>query len=350
LQRLVDRVARRLPDYRTDSHRAYAASVLARAGRPVASWLERLAERTRRREDRAWIALGLAHLGRNRDALAVIDDPTLERQKTRETGGLLRSGHREDALVLRALLAAAPVDPRIAELVQSLSRVAAGPRRLNTQEQAQVLLALGRFFEAHAPADAEIRARVKHGGRVHRLTGEGPLGLEVDEGSVLLVENDGPPVFGLLEVSGHRLDVQERRMDGLRLERSILDVDTGKAVKGQAFRKGGVYEVRLRGVAARRVENLLVTDIVPGGFEIENPRLGALTASRSRGRRPDHLELRDDRALFFSTRPIRWKFEYAYRMRAVFPGVYQRQPFAAEALYDPGLRTQGGGEGKVVVE
>ena len=151
----------------------------------------------------------------------------------------------------------------------------------------------------------------------------------------------------MLEISGHRLDVRAVKMEDLSLSRSIVDVDTGRPAR--TFRRGGLYEVVLEGRTGRQVDNLLVTDVVPGGFEIENPRLGAATSSRFRRRQPDHLEIRDDRVLFFATRRVDGNFSYAYRMRAVFPGDYQRQPFSVEALYEPGVETQGGGSGRVVV-
>lgn len=346
LERLTDRVAEWLGALDSVSHRAVAGAVLARAGRPVASWLRLLEARTTQLEDRAWLALGLAHLGRKDEAAALLEGEGLQRATERDSGDLLRSPVRERALELRARLAATPDHPRIPVLAAELTDRVLRPQRLNTQEQGQAVLALARYHDAHAVPDRAVRARVRLGETTRAVEAGVELALVLPEGATLALESDGP-LYGVLEVAGHRIDAPAPAGRDVQLRRRILDADTGKPAAG--FRRGGVYEVVLEGRTARAVDNLLVTDIVPGGFEIENPRLGAAASETFRTQQPDHLEIRDDRVLLFAAQPIRGKFAYAYRMRAVFVGEYARHPFVCEALYEPGFRTEGGGGGAVTI-
>ena len=348
LKQGVNRLYSRLTESKDVSLRAYAAEVVSRAGRPVASWLRLFSERSHRLEDRARLALAYSHLGRDRTARALLMGKDLKRCSSRETGGLLRTPLREKAVELRARLAAAPGDGKIPELVADLTRAVLRPGRLNTQEQGQALLALARYHDAHATRDRTVPAVVAVAGKRHRLDPGKPLVFPLEDGCTEIEVLCEGRLYGLMEVSGFRIDSTGARIPDLTLARSILDADTGKPVK--TFRQGGVYEVVLKGNAGRTLENLLVTDVVPGGFEIENPRLGAATPRRFLRRQPDHLEIRDDRVLLFASRPVRGKFTYAYRVRAVFPGVFRQHPFVAETLYEAGVRTRDGGGGRVKIE
>ena len=162
---LVEWVYQRLAKEDSVSLRAYAAEVLSRAGKPVAPWLRLLATRTTRVEDRARIALGLSQLGHDRDAAALLAGDQLFRQARREGGGLLRSPLRERAVELRARMAAAPGDARIPELVQHLCRAVRTPYAWTTQEQGQMLLALARYYDAHAAATEAVKATIQVGGK-----------------------------------------------------------------------------------------------------------------------------------------------------------------------------------------
>ena len=136
-------------------------------------------------------------------------------------------------------------------------------------------------------------------------------------------------------------------MGGLRMKREIREVESGELA--QSFKKGQIYEVTLSGVAEDYLENFLVTDTLPGGFEIERDRTRQGLSSR-KDLHIDRLELRDDRILFFHSGRIRGKFQLHYRMRAVFPGRYQRGALTAESLYDPGKLSRSDGGGKVRID
>ena len=96
-----------------------------------------------------------------------------------------------------------------------------------------------------------------------------------------------------------------------------------------------VVKLTLTSTGAAAIENVVVTDILPAGFEIENPRLNSLPnmAWAKDKSTPDHQDFRDDRVNFFVTATSNAKNFY-YMVRAVSPGEFVMGPVSADAMYD----------------
>jgi uncharacterized protein YfaS (alpha-2-macroglobulin family) len=109
------------------------------------------------------------------------------------------------------------------------------------------------------------------------------------------------------------------------------------------LRQGRVYEVVIEGRVPDDCENLLVTDVLPGGLEIESAR------DREGDLDPDRVEPRDDRVLFFRTKPLDGSFRQTYLVRAVTVGTFRVPPVRAELLYAPSVHGSGSGGGTLEV-
>ena len=129
----------------------------------------------------------------------------------------------------------------------------------------------------------------------------------------------------------------------LRLEHGIDITRRIVAPKGP-LRQGRVYSVVIEGRVPAGCENLLVTDLLPGGLEIEAAR------DREGTLEPDRVEPRDDRVLFFRTQPLKGEFRQTYLVRAVTVGRFRVPPVRAELLYAPSVhgRSSGGGTLEIV--
>ncbi len=94
------------------------------------------------------------------------------------------------------------------------------------------------------------------------------------------------------------------------------------------------------------VKNLVVSDLIPAGFEIENPRLGTSTNLSwiKNTLYPDHLDVRDDRLLLFTNMRADDTRRYYYMMRAVNAGKFKLAPLGCEAMYDPDFRSYHGAQ------
>ena len=83
------------------------------------------------------------------------------------------------------------------------------------------------------------------------------------------------------------------------------------------------------------VENIVITDLLPAGFEIENPRTKEIPGMDwiKDGATPTALDVRDDRIHFFVNANNN-KQVYYYAVRAVSPGNYKMGPVSADAMYN----------------
>jgi hypothetical protein len=88
------------------------------------------------------------------------------------------------------------------------------------------------------------------------------------------------------------------------------------------------------------VNDIALSDLLPGGMEIENPRLqGNAASSGDNGANDDgtgglFIDIREDRLLVFFDR-IESRTTYSYSLRAVSRGSFVLPPLAADAMYDP---------------
>lgn len=359
---LIKRVEGLLRESEEVSLRCYGAEVLSRAGRPVASWLELLEEKSRLPEDRARLALAWARLGRATEALRLLEGPPPAEEIRRERGGFLRSETRAQAVELRARLAAAPGSDRVPGLAAFLAGRLSRPGGLTTQEQGQGLIALAEFYRAAGGEGGAARCTVATPRATREIAGQGTLALDIQGGERLDIDARGR-VYCQLELEGLRAGLDESSRGGVTIERRFYDPETGKAAR--EFRAGRVYEVRLAVQAREGLENFCVTDLLPGGFESEGgmqrasirrpPRSLRLESdalfesTRLESLRPDQVEARDDRVLVFEESPPGPSFLVVHRVRAVMAGTYLLPPAAVEALYDPGQGARAGGGERLVV-
>jgi hypothetical protein len=128
---------------------------------------------------------------------------------------------------------------------------------------------------------------------------------------------------------------------------------TGEVIKSPVFKQNQLVVVRLT-VSAQaglmyNVDNVVLTDMLPAGLEIENPRLvedrdmpWIKNASNA-----TYFDIRDDRINYF-VNVDNTERHYYYLARAVSRGTFVQGPVSADAMYNNNLRSYWGG-GTVVV-
>jgi uncharacterized protein YfaS (alpha-2-macroglobulin family) len=302
-------------------------------------------------ESRSMLAAAYAAAGNPRavqDLLANLGE--VERIE-RQTGGLVGSTIRNRALVLLALLDAAPNHPQIPALVSRLSRDASETpedTEWTTQEEGWTLLALGQLAQRQARQPA-YGGTVLVGGKPVGTFGNTPVKLVLPgTGPVQIRMNagyrDGAAFYHLLTRGIPTDDAFKPSSAGLEVERVFLTRE-GKAVDLGSVRQGDllVMKTRVRSVAGP-VLNVAVVNLLPSGLEVENPRLETtekLPWITDANLRPSYMDLRDDRILVFANLPPNsWQTYYSV-VRAVTPGEFRLPPVQAEAMYDPALRATG---------
>ena len=137
----------------------------------------------------------------------------------------------------------------------------------------------------------------------------------------------------------------------LRVRRSFYTRD-GKPITNNVFRQNDlvVVELTLQSQYETQVENVVVTDILPAGFEIENSRLYEMPDIKWAKDIdiPQHDDFRDDRVNMFATAKKKTQ-KFYYMVRVVTPGVYRMGPVQADAMYNGAFHSYHGA-GTIKVE
>lgn len=82
---------------------------------------------------------------------------------------------------------------------------------------------------------------------------------------------------------------------------------------------------------------MVIVDILPAGFEIENTRLasrGKIKVKYIENLDVAYEDIRDDRLILFSSK-CSGKLYYSYTLRATTEGIFTVPQIFAEAMYNP---------------
>ena len=111
----------------------------------------------------------------------------------------------------------------------------------------------------------------------------------------------------------------------------------GRLISGNTFKQNDlvIVQITLDKSYSGDVDNVVITDMLPAGFEIENPRTKEIPGMDwiKDGDSPTAMDVRDDRINLFVNADEN-KQVYYYAVRAVSPGVYKMGPVSADAMYN----------------
>ena len=158
-------------------------------------------------------------------------------------------------------------------------------------------------------------------------------------------------LFLEIAASGYPVKTPPPRSDVIELQRDWFDL-AGKPVRGRSFSVGDMLIVRVKARAKQRIEDALIVDRIPAGFEVENlnlsqgPRAEEFTVGdvnvgqAMADERVKHREYRDDRYVAAARLDSNWLSVF-YLLRVVSPGRYGVPASFAEDMYRPELRGVG---------
>ncbi|MFC5411338.1 alpha-2-macroglobulin [Larkinella bovis] len=263
----------------------------------------------------------------------------------RQSGGSYASPIRNLALVLNTLLETDPDNLQIPALARQLSQALNTSSYLNTQESVFAVLALGKIAKKAATSTATATVTAD-GKTVGQLTGQNlSLTTGIANRTLKLTTQGSGSLYWFAQTEGLSATGQYTEEDaGLQVRREFLNRDGAPMT---SFRQNDLVVVRitLASETGIPVNNVVVTDMLPAGFEIENPRL---TEPREmpwikNASTPEHFDVRDDRIHFFTSAGHAMKTFY-YLVRVVSKGQFALGPVSADAMYDGSLRSYSGGE------
>ena len=335
---------------RTSIYGLYALAVAGKPNRPAMNYYKGAALQktgaTLTADSRYLLASTFFRIGDTRSYSTLLPKQFSDNTTTRQTDGSYASPLRNLALVLDALVDTDRSNLQIPTLARQLSAALRQNMYLNTQEAAFAFLALGKLARqnANSTATATLSADNKSLGNMtgaflnlNRVPTNVPLVLNANGvGNVYyFAQSEGVPVGGKIGEEDN----------GLRVRRQYLTRD-GQPITG-AIRQNDLVVVKVTLVSQNglNVGNVVITDLLPAGLEVENPRL---TEQRDMPwlkaappARPDHFDLRDDRINFYtnagSTQQI-----YYYLARAISKGRFVVGPVSADAMYNNEYRSYNG--------
>lgn len=271
----------------------------------------------------------------------------------RQSGGTFDSELRANSIMLNVLLEVQPQSEQIPVIVKYLANNS--KNLYNTQERSFFFLAMGKAADNTSYQNVKVDVMVD-GKKIKTFDG---TDFTIDEkklnrSNIELVAKGSGEVYYFWSTEGVKSSGNVKEEDNyLQVRREFFDYRTGRKIIDNTFTQGQlvVCKITLMG-SEMSVENVAVSDLVPSGFEIENPRLTSndrMTWNLTYPMNPEHVDIRDDRILLFTDVGSNDVNEYQYLMRVVNQGTFKLPVIGAEAMYAPDFHSYyGAGTVKVL--
>jgi hypothetical protein len=254
-----------------------------------------------------------------------------------QTGGSFYSALRDEAIALNSLIDVDPGNAQIPVMARHVSDRLKRERYLNTQERAFSFLALGKIARRTAKSNVSGEVRV-NGKTIAKIEGDWKGSSEVLKSSSIEVSTKGNGrLYYSWVAEGISASGAYKQEDSyIKVRRHFFD-RFGKPLSGNTFKQNDlvIVELTLEKAFGSPLENIVITDLLPAGFEIENPRTKELPGMDwiKNESQPTALDVRDDRIHFFVD-AIFPKQRYYYAVRAVSLGQFKQGPVSADAMYN----------------
>lgn len=294
---------------------------------------------------KAQIGAALALYGERLLSAKAFDAATADLRQATATEDYSRSDYgsnlRDGAATLALAAETKPTPGMIPDLTRLVTQTRASRHYTSTQENAWLLLAAHGLLSAPSQIALEVDGQSHAGDLMRRMTDD-----ELSAHAVSIVNRGQDPVDAVVTVTG----VQDKSLpaggDGFRIERAYYSLGGEELpieTVGQNERFVVVLSITEENSWASR---LLVEDLLPAGFEIDNPSLVQSANLQAfpwlSETQTAHLEFRDDRFVAALERKggDPRAFTLAYMVRAVTPGRYTLPAATVEDMYRPHLNAR----------
>lgn len=275
--------------------------------------------------------------GDRRTYLELLPKQFSAEESERTDGYNFESPIRANALILNLLLETDLNNPNIPTYMEYLSSLYAKDNWFSTQDDAFTLLAFGKA--ARLAAGGRLEAVVKVNGKEFKYKG-GTVKYDIDPfgKNVAISASGSGRLYYSIIVEGIRTDGRIRIEDrNLQVRREFYN-RMGQRIDLNSIKQNDliIVKVNIRS-SAEYLENVAITDMLPAGFEIENPRLieSSKYSFTQDAAYPKYLDIRDDRINIYTNFNGRREQNFYYMARAVSRGVFDYAPIVAEAMYSP---------------
>lgn len=267
----------------------------------------------------------------------------------KENGGSFASDLRDASLALYAVLEADAGNRQVSALASFVSSQLKSRIYLSTQEMTFGLLALGKM--ARVSGNQAVSARIMMSGKEIGTFSGNTVVLEsanLKGNEIDIVASGSGKLYYTLMTSGIPTGKVKEEDQFIRVRKQFFD-RYGRPVSGMRFKQNDliVVGITIDKAYSGNIENVVLTDLLPAGFEIENPRIREIPGMDwiKNESVPTHRDIRDDRINLFVDL-VQNRQTYYYAVRAVTAGTYIMGPVMADAMYQGEIHSYHGA-GKV---
>jgi uncharacterized protein YfaS (alpha-2-macroglobulin family) len=328
---------------------AYSLYVLALSGRPNVSAMNyyKANQKELALDSKYLLSVAFAIAGDKNKYTELLPASFSGEEAVSETGGSFYSDIRDESIALNALLDVDPTNAQVPVMARHVAEKLKNRTWYSTQECAFSFLAIGKLAKASNKVTSTADIMV-NGKKVATMNG---ASLRVDKAQLgstqadVKVQGNGP-VYYWWQSQGISASGNYKEEDSyLRVRRAFFD-RFGRPINGNTFKQNDliVVQVTLDKSFSGNIDNVVATDILPAGFEIENPRIKDLPGMEwiKDAGTPLSMDIRDDRIHFF-TNLGSGKQVFYYTVRAVSPGTFKMGPVSADAMYNGEYHSYWGG-------
>ncbi len=253
------------------------------------------------------------------------------------------SSLRDGAAILALAAETRPVPGMVPEMISYAVQASSKDRYLSTQEQAWMLLAARALAEGSEAVQLDVNGAAHIGNYAAEL--DGP---DLPGNPMTIINRGTAPVDAVVTTVAAPAQPLPAGGEGFSIERNYYHLD-GSPASVSAIDQNERLVVVLRVTEENAwPSRVLVTDLLPAGFEIDNPSLVGSADLANFDWLPNteyaHLEFRDDRfvAAFDRSGSGNREVVMAYVVRAVTPGVYAHPAAFVEDMYRPQFNARTG--------
>ncbi|MEO6316011.1 MAG: MG2 domain-containing protein [Chitinophagaceae bacterium] len=255
-----------------------------------------------------------------------------------QTGGSFYSDIRDESIALNVLIDVDPGNAQVAIMAGHVVEKLKQRSWYSTQESVFSFLAMGKL--ARAANKSTVTANITARGKIVGTLNNGSIqltGKQLGSNEVEIATKGTGNLYYWWQSEGISASGAYKEEDNyIKVRRKFFD-RYGRSITGNTFKQNDlvIVQLTLEKSYSGAVENIVLTDLLPAGFEIENPRTRELPGMEwiKDAVTPTAMDVRDDRINLFvdlySGRQV-----YYYAVRAVSPGVYKMGPASADAMYN----------------
>lgn len=319
---------------------AYSLYILASAGRPNISVMNyyKSNQHLLSLDSRYLLSAAYAMAGDKDRFKELLPSSFSGEESVPQTGGSFYSDIRDEAIALNVTIDVDPGNNQIPIMAKHVVEKLRQRTWYNTQESAFSFLALGKL--ARATNKSVITGEIKVNGKLIGRVANTALQVSAKElgGTNIDIATKGEGrLYYWWQSEGISGSGSYKEEDNyLKVRRKFYD-RFGRAIATTTFNQNDliIVQVTLEKSYSGSVDNIVITDILPAGFEVENARTKEVPGMDwiKDANTPTQLDVRDDRVNLFVDLTSKMQ-TYYYAVRAVSTGIYHMGPISADAMYN----------------